>query len=128
MSFLTNQLPISLRYSKCIGCEYDLPGQRDHMEGGCLTEWNETVDKYFSEVKNKMSSVQVVKVVLKVMEVLKIENSMSEPELLTVVLNVSMREDIMKTELIHEIKDIREDFYVLFDEICPNLREFTMYP
>ena len=86
------------------------------------------MDKYFSEVKNKMSSVQVVKVVLKVMEVLKIENSMSEPELLTVVLNVSMREDIMKTELIHEIKDIREDFYVLFDEICPNLREFTMYP
>ena len=32
-----------LKKSTCYGCEHDSPGQRDHMEGGCLSTWGEAV-------------------------------------------------------------------------------------
>jgi hypothetical protein len=37
----------------CQGCMYEAPGQVAHMEGGCLTEWEELVDQnltYCSDV------------------------------------------------------------------------------
>ena len=125
---------ISLRDSRCYGCEIDSPGQREHMEYGCLGEWADVVDMYFSGVKCKISAIQVAKAVDKIMNELKIEVNMSAPDLLTLVLNVSMKEYELKVELtnetqelINEKEDMRNDFYVLFSEICPNLREFTMY-
>ena len=86
------------------------------------------MDKYFGEVKSKISAVQIVKALKKTIDVLKVDIPMSEPDLLTLTLNVSMKEDVLKQELKDEIKDIRVDFYRLFDDMCPNLREFTMYP
>ena len=35
--------------NKCFGCEQDSPGQRDHMDGGCLAEWQEKVERYLPE-------------------------------------------------------------------------------
>ena len=92
---------------------------------GCI--WPYAVNKYFKKAKSKISDIQVMTALKKTMEVLKIDINMSDPDLLTLVLNVGMKEYELKqlineTQiLINEKQDIRNDFYVLFSEICPNL-------
>ena len=120
---------IKLRDTRCYGCEIGLPGmQMEHMEYGCLAEWADVVHMYFRGVKRKISTKQVAKAVEKIMNELKIDINISEPDLLTMVLKASMKEYQLKQELtmetqvlINEKQDIRNDFYVLFSEICPNL-------
>ena len=35
--------------NNCYGCQHDSPGQRDHMQGGCLSDWGEMAEIYFTE-------------------------------------------------------------------------------
>ena len=92
-------------------------------EVDCIV-WPDTVKKYFKEAKSKISSIQVMKTLEKTMEVLKIDINMSEPGLLALVLNVGMRERELKKGVKYYRKHaVREPFYELFNEICPNLCE-----
>ena len=36
-------------HNNCHGCQQDSPGQRDHMESGCLSEWKDLVHQYYPE-------------------------------------------------------------------------------
>ena len=47
--YLLERQIVHLRDGNCFGCQNDCPGQKNHMEGGCLSEWNESVNKYFAE-------------------------------------------------------------------------------
>ena len=40
---------------ECFGCQHDSPGQRDHMDGGCLAEWQEKVERFLPESLLNMS-------------------------------------------------------------------------
>ena len=35
--------------NNCYGCQNDSPGQRDHMEAGCLSDYSERVQRYYPE-------------------------------------------------------------------------------
>ena len=40
----------SLLMSECYSRQYDRSGQCDHVDGGCLREWNKVVDAYLDRV------------------------------------------------------------------------------
>ena len=40
---------IARAHYNCFGCEQGAPGQRDHMESGCLSEWEDLVHQYYPE-------------------------------------------------------------------------------
>ena len=40
---------IARAHNNCHGCQQDSPGQRDHMEFGCLCEWEDLVYQYYPE-------------------------------------------------------------------------------
>ena len=40
---------IARAHNNCHGCQQDSPGQRDHMESGCLSEWEDLVYQYYPE-------------------------------------------------------------------------------
>ena len=40
---------IARAHNNCFGCEQGAPGQRDHMESGCLSEWEDLVHQYYPE-------------------------------------------------------------------------------
>ena len=42
--YILEKIIIRLRDGNCYGCQNDIPGQHDHMQGGCLCEWEETVN------------------------------------------------------------------------------------
>ena len=37
-------------HNNCFGCEQETAGQRDHMESGCLSEWENWMHQYYPEV------------------------------------------------------------------------------
>ena len=51
-----------------------------------------------------------------------------ESDLLSIALMSNMLEDELIKEVKEEVKDHHDDFYGHFDEICPNLREWSMHP
>ena len=100
----------------CYGCEADRPGQRDHMEGGCLTDWIGAVDKYFPEVNDKVSRLEVTEVFKKVKSVLEVNVAMTEPDLLTIGLMLACVEQTLEKDL--KTKDlIPNDFYMLIESV-----------
>ena len=40
---------IARAHNNSHGCQQDSPGQRDHMESGCLSEWEDLVYQYYPE-------------------------------------------------------------------------------
>ena len=40
---------IARAHYNCFGCEQEAPGQRDHMQSGCLSEWDDLVHQYYPE-------------------------------------------------------------------------------
>ena len=40
---------IARAHYNCFGCEQGAPGQLDHMESGCLSEWEDLVHQYYPE-------------------------------------------------------------------------------
>ena len=40
---------IARAHNNCYGCQQDSPGQRDHMQSGCLSEWEDLVYQYYPE-------------------------------------------------------------------------------
>ena len=40
---------IARSHYNCHGCQQEAPGQRDHMESGCLSEWEDLVHQYYPE-------------------------------------------------------------------------------
>ena len=55
--YLLERQIVHLRDGNCLGCQNDCPGQKDHKEGGCLSECNELVIKYFAEAVIKLDNV-----------------------------------------------------------------------
>ena len=49
---ILEKIIIRLRDGNCYGCQNDIPGQHDHMQGGCLCEWEETVNQYLADAVN----------------------------------------------------------------------------
>ena len=50
--YLLEKNIIRLRDGNCYGCQNNRPGQNDHMQGGCLCEWEETVYQYLTDAVN----------------------------------------------------------------------------
>ena len=40
---------IARDHNNCHGCQQDSPGQRDHMQTGCLSGWEDLVYQYYPE-------------------------------------------------------------------------------
>ena len=40
---------IARAHYNCYGCQQEAPGQRDHMEIGCLADWEDLVHQYYHE-------------------------------------------------------------------------------
>ena len=40
---------IARAHYNCFGCEQEAPGQRDHMQSGCLSEWEDLVHQNYPE-------------------------------------------------------------------------------
>ena len=40
---------IARAHYNCYGCQQEAPGQRDHMENGCLADWEDLVHQYYPE-------------------------------------------------------------------------------
>ena len=40
---------IARAHNNCHGCQQGSPGQQDHMESGCLSEWEDLVYQYYPE-------------------------------------------------------------------------------
>ena len=45
--FILRREILRLMDENCYGCRVDHPSQSQHMEGGCLMEWEDAVDTYF---------------------------------------------------------------------------------
>ena len=88
------------------------------MEGGCLSKWEDTVDSYFTQAKTNMTCIQIVCAYKKVLSFLKVDLP-KEPDLLSLAFIASILEDELIKDMQEEVKDSCEDFYILFDEVCP---------
>ena len=117
---------VRMRDENCQACEMDLCGQRDHMEGGCLGKWEDAVDSYFTQAKTNMTCNQIACAYKKVLSFLKVDLP-NEPDLLSVAFIASMSEYELIEDTKEEVKDSREDFYILFDEVCPQLSEYSPF-
>ena len=40
---------IARAHYNCYGCQQEAPGQRDHMENGCLADWEDLIHQYYPE-------------------------------------------------------------------------------
>ncbi len=45
-----------LQTVNCHGCQFNQPGQRDHMVNGCLMEWGEAVEMYLALAQQKIDA------------------------------------------------------------------------
>jgi hypothetical protein len=80
--FILRREILQLMEENCYGCCVDHPSQRQHMEGGCLMEWEDAVDMYFHRSLLNMGLETVKPYILCVCQVLDVS-----PDYLTVDLS-----------------------------------------
>ena len=101
---------------RCIACELDLPGQMDHMDGGCLMEWEHAVDRYLSQAELVVSRLSVTETFRNVKSALEVNVPMTEADLPTLALMIACAEQTLESDLKRD--KIDENFVALFNRVC----------
>ena len=53
--FILERDILARAHNNCYGCQQEAPGQLDHMESGCLSEWKDLVYQYYPEAVRAFS-------------------------------------------------------------------------
>ena len=89
-------------------------------------KWCQTVDKYYVSCKSRIDPSQISAALKKIVSLLTIDIPPQLPDMYTMLLVSRMINGDLLRELKEPVTDIREEFYRLFDRVCPNLREWSM--